>query len=69
MRDWNAERVAGAAGAELLRDGDGGPSRVVIDSRSIAQYLVALYCSAAVLVDDAIASLNDVEVGTYHEYK
>ena len=40
-----------------------------IDSRSIASYLVALYCSAAVLVDDAIASLNDVEVGTYHEYK
>ena len=36
MRDWNAERVAGAAGADLLRDGDGGPSRVVIDSRSIA---------------------------------
>ena len=36
VRDWNAERVAGAAGADLLRDGDGGPSRVVIDSRSIA---------------------------------
>lgn len=36
MRDWTAERVAAAAGAELLRDGDGGPSRVVIDSRAIA---------------------------------
>ena len=40
-----------------------------LDTRSIASYLVALYCSAAVLVDDAIASLNDVEVGNYHEYK
>ena len=40
-----------------------------LDQRSIASYLVALYCSAAVLVDDAIASLDGVEVGTYHDYK
>ncbi len=40
-----------------------------IDHRSIASYLVSLYCSAAVLVDDAIASLGGVDVGTYHEYK
>jgi hypothetical protein len=40
-----------------------------IDQRALASYLVALYCSAAVLVDDAIALLEDVDVGQYHEYK
>ena len=40
-----------------------------IDNRAIASYLISLYCSAAVLVDDAIAALEDVEVGSYHEYK
>jgi hypothetical protein len=40
-----------------------------IDKRALATYLVALYCSAAVLTDDAIALLEDVEVGQYHEYK
>jgi len=40
-----------------------------IDRKAIASYLVSLYCSAAVLTDDAIASLDDVEVGHYHEYK
>src|ERR1700729_4261959 len=40
-----------------------------IDNRAIASYLISLYCSAAILVDDAIAALEDVEVGQYHEYK
>jgi hypothetical protein len=40
-----------------------------IDHKSIASYLVALYCSAAVLTDDAIAALDQVDVGNYHEYK
>lgn len=40
-----------------------------IDQRSLASYLVALYCSAAVLTNDAIALLEDVDVGQYHEYK
>jgi len=40
-----------------------------IDERALASYLVSLYCSAAVLVDDAIALLEDVDVGQYHEYK
>jgi Phage capsid-like protein len=40
-----------------------------IDNRAIASYLISLYCSAAILVDDAIASLEDVEVGSYHDYK
>jgi hypothetical protein len=39
-----------------------------IDTRSLASYLVSLYCSAAVLTDDAIAVLEDVHVGHYHEY-
>jgi Type 2A encapsulin shell protein SrpI-like len=40
-----------------------------ISNKAIASYLISLYCSAAVLVDDAIAALEDVEVGQYHEYK
>jgi hypothetical protein len=40
-----------------------------IDERSLASYLVSLYCSAAVLTDDAVALLEDVDVGQYHEYK
>ena len=40
-----------------------------INDRAIASYLVSLYCSLAVLVDDAIAVLDDVEIGNYYEYK
>ena len=40
-----------------------------INRNSIASYLVSLYCSAAVLTDDALAVLENVEVGHYHEYK
>ena len=40
-----------------------------IVQRSLASYLVSLYCSAAVLTDDAIALLEGVDVGQYHEYK
>ena len=40
-----------------------------IDRRAIASYLISLYCSLAVLTDDALAVLEDVEVGKYHEYK
>ena len=40
-----------------------------INDKAIASYLVSLYCSLAVLVDDAIAILDDVEIGNYHEYK
>lgn len=38
-----------------------------ISRKSVGSYLVQLYCSAAVLTDDAIAALDNVEVGTYHE--
>jgi hypothetical protein len=40
-----------------------------ISDRGIASYLISLYCSASVLTDDAIAVLDDVEVGQYYEYK
>jgi hypothetical protein len=40
-----------------------------INHNAVASYLVSLYCSAAVLTDDAIAALDNVEVGNYHEYK
>ena len=40
-----------------------------IDQRALASYLVSLYCSAAVLTNDAIALLEDVDVDQYHEYK
>ena len=40
-----------------------------IDRNSIASYLVSLYCSAAVLTEDALGVLENVEVGQYHEYK
>jgi hypothetical protein len=40
-----------------------------INSRGAASYLVSLYCSVAVLVDDALGVLTNVDVGTYHEYE
>lgn len=40
-----------------------------INDRAIASYLVSLYCSLAVLTDDALAVLDDVEVGKYHAYE
>jgi len=40
-----------------------------INHKAIASYLVSLYCSLAVLTDDALAVLDDVVVDKYHEYK
>ena len=39
-----------------------------ISRKAIASYLISLYCSAAILTDDAIAVLQNVEVNKYHEY-
>ena len=39
-----------------------------IDDKGVASYLLNLYCSAAILADDAIAVLEDVEVGEYYDY-
>lgn len=39
-----------------------------INRNAIASYLISLYCSLAVQSDDALAVLEDVEVGRYHAY-
>jgi hypothetical protein len=40
-----------------------------INSRGAASYLISLYCSTAVLTDDALGVLENVDVNGYHEYK
>lgn len=40
-----------------------------INHKAIASYLVSLYCSIAVLTEDAIAVLEDVGVDHYYDYK
>lgn len=40
-----------------------------INHKAIASYLVSLYCSLAVLTEDAIAVLENVDVGNYYDYK
>jgi len=39
-----------------------------INRNAISSYLISLYCSLAVLTEDALAVLDDVEVGKYHDY-
>ena len=40
-----------------------------IDNYSTASYLVTLYFSTAVLTEDALGILENVEVGNYHDYE
>jgi len=40
-----------------------------IDQRGVASYLVSLYCSAAILTEDALGALESVEVDLYYDYK
>lgn len=40
-----------------------------IDNRGIASYIMSLYFSIAVLADDAIGMLENVEVGSYYDYQ
>jgi len=39
-----------------------------INQKGAAQYLLALYCSVAVMTEDALGMLEGVEVDRYHEY-
>ncbi len=39
-----------------------------INNHAISSYLICLYCSLAVLTSDALAVLDDVEIGKYHDY-
>jgi len=52
--------------------GEQGPGLSVrfmgINRNAIASYLISLYCSLAVHTADALAVLDDVEVGKYHDY-
>ncbi len=53
--------------------GEQGPGLSVrfmgISRNAIASYLISLYCSLAVLTEDALAALDNVEVGKYHDYR
>jgi CRP-like cAMP-binding protein len=40
-----------------------------VDSMGVAAYLLTLYFSCAVLTDDALGVLENVEVGYYHDYE
>jgi hypothetical protein len=40
-----------------------------LDSLGVASYLLTLYFSCAVLTDDALGILENVEVGYYHDYE
>jgi len=40
-----------------------------INSTGAASYLISLYCSLAILTEDAVGVLENVQVGKYHEYK
>ncbi|MCX7774160.1 MAG: hypothetical protein N2376_13720 [Clostridia bacterium] len=40
-----------------------------IDDKGVASYIFNLYFSAAVLTDDALGMLENVEVGNYYEYR
>ena len=52
--------------------GEQGPGLSVrfmgINRNAIASYLISLYCSLAVQTEDALAVLEDVEIGKYHDY-
>ena len=52
--------------------GEQGPGLSVrfmgISRNAIASYLISLYCSLVVHTEDALAVLDDVEVGKYHDY-
>ena len=39
-----------------------------ISRNAISSYLISLYCSLAIQSDDALAVLDDVEIGKFHEY-
>jgi hypothetical protein len=40
-----------------------------INHKAIASYLISLYCSLAILTEDALGVLDNVIVDQYHEYK
>jgi CRP-like cAMP-binding protein len=66
------EHRQGVVGLHQPRVGDPKlPSLVIrangVDQKGVANYLVSLYFSAAVLTDDALGSLENVQIGTYRD--
>ena len=68
------EKKQGAVGLFQPRiPGEVSPSLSVrfmgINHKAIASYLISLYCSLAILTEDAVGVLENVSVDQYHEYK
>lgn len=40
-----------------------------INNQGIGNYLLSIYCSVAILTEDAIAVLENVDIGNYYDYK
>jgi CRP-like cAMP-binding protein len=73
MRVGEQERgVVGLHQPGIPGEGEGSPSLSVrfmeINTKAVASYLLTLYFSVAVLSEDALAVLDGVEVGAYHDY-
>jgi Phage capsid-like protein/Cyclic nucleotide-binding domain len=66
------EKAQGVVGLTQNIQGEQTPGLSVrfmgINEQAIASYLVSLYHSCAVLTEDAVAVLENVEVGFYHNY-
>lgn len=71
IRTGEAKRgVIGLYQSGLENEGGRGLSvrQMGVDKTGVVSYLLNLYCSAAILADDAVGVLEDVEVGEYHDY-
>lgn len=71
MRVGEAEQgVVGLRPAEVPDEAEPGLSvrNMGVDQKAITSYLVTAYFNTAVLVEDAIAVLQNVEVSNYHDY-
>ena len=40
-----------------------------IDNQGIGSYLLSIYCSVAILTEDAVAVLENVDIGNYYDDK
>jgi len=55
--------------AVQMRSGEVVAPEVRLDGHRVARHLISLYCSAAILTDDAVAVLDGVQIDKYHDYK
>lgn len=67
--DDQGNLIKGAERHPILEDDVVIYAGATVNNKAIASYLVSLYCSLAVLTDDALAVLDGVEIGKYLEYK